>query len=246
MYVFSALDVEVANKKTTVLKPLVSRSEVEEIVNKKKSELFGTVFTRPKQEEISVTALDLYYEPYWIIRGTYSVDYYRTNVYEVETEDTVREVKIANEVFSIKQDASRWDKIKRGVTGSEKKNHLEIPVEEHVIFDVEEEIITNSHGVQTKFDYDIDARTTESYPDKVIEENKDKIRNSKITKEDIVDKLVDLLRQEVDKDVRMLKEKATIEELNEVFVPIYEARCVDLKNKVKVLRVDGVKRKIIS
>ncbi|NIP62801.1 MAG: hypothetical protein GWN01_12865 [Nitrosopumilaceae archaeon] len=240
------MDVEVSKKKTIVLKPAVSKDEIEETVEKKKTDAFGTIFTRPKQEEITISSLDLYYEPYWLVSGTYSVDYFRTNIYEINTEDTVKEVKIADQVFPVKLESGTWGKIKRGMTGGEKNNKLEIPVEEHVIFDVEDETTLNGHGTEAKFDYTIETRTIESYPERILEDNKDKVRSSKINQNEIIDKLVNMLQEDVDKDVKMIKEKVVIDKLSEIFIPIYEARCIDSKNKVKILRIDAVKRKVIS
>lgn len=240
------MDVEVAKKQTIVLKPAVSKGEIEETVEKKKTDPFGTIFTRPKQEEITVSSLDLYYEPYWRVSGTYSVDYFRTNIYQINTDSTVKEVKIADQMFPVKIESGTWLKIKRGMTGGEKHNKLEIPVEEHVIFDVEDEITLNGHGKEAKFDYTVETRTIESYPERVLEDNKDRVRTSKINQNEIVDKLVNVLQEDVDKDVKMVKEKMAIDELSEIFVPIYEARCIDSKSKVKVLRIDAVKSKVIS
>ena len=46
-------------------------------------------------------------------------------------------------------------------------------------------------------------------------------------------------------DVRDLNENLTINEITEIYVPIYEARLIGPKKKVEILRFDAVKKKVL-
>lgn len=240
-----ALEKDVAEKKTVVLKPQITQDEVHEIVEKKKTGLFGTVFTRPKPGEIKIAWIKLFYEPYWIASGSYFGDYYRKNVYEIKTDPTVKEVKIGEGVFPVQKESGGWSRVKRGISG-EKENQLPIPVEEHVEIAVEDELVLNSHGNESKLNYKIETKHQENFPDKVLEKNKTQVRESSLTKEEVLEKLVNILKEIVEEDVKMVKEKIVIDRIDEVFVPIYEARCVDQKNKVQILRIDAINKKVLG
>ena len=46
-------------------------------------------------------------------------------------------------------------------------------------------------------------------------------------------------------EVRDLKDEFTINEISEIYVPIFEARLVGPKKKVELLRIDAVRKKIL-
>lgn len=236
---------EVAEKRTIVLKPQLSKEEVEEIIEKKKTSLFGTVFTRPKPDDIKVTSIELFYEPFWVAGGRYIGNYYRKNVYEVKTDSVVKEVKIGEGVFPVQNKSGGWSKFKVGVTGSQ-NNQLEIPVEEHVEIDIEDEIAFNPQGNETELNYKIESKHQENFPEKILQEKKDHVRGCLLNQEQVLEKLEEILKEDVEDDIKMVKEKISIDKLDEVFVPIYEARCVDPKSKVEILRVDAINKKIIG
>ena len=240
------MEKEISEKRIIVLKPQITKSEIEELVEKKKTSLFGTVFTRPKPENISITSIELFYEPFWIAGGSYVGNYFRKNVYDVKTESTVTEVKIGQGTFPIQRHSGGWSKLKRGVSGGGKENQLAIPVEEHVEIDLEDEIVFNSQGNETKLKYKIEAKHQENFPEKVLKENESHVRSCLIKQDQVVDNLEKILKEDVEEDVKMVKEKISIDKLEEIFIPVYEARCTDSKNKVQILRIDAINKQIIN
>lgn len=233
-------------KNIIVLKPQLTEEEVTEIVEKKKTSQFGTVFTRPKTEEVKVISIELFYEPHWVVGGSYTGDYYRKNLYEVKTDPLVKEVIIGEGVFPVQKESGGWSKLKRGVTGGHKDNELKIPVEEHVEIDVEDEIVFNPQGTEVKLDYKIESKYQENFPDKVLKENSNNVRKCLLTQDEVSEKLETVLKEDIEEDVKMVKEKISIDKLDQVFVPVYEARCVDQKDKVEILRIDAINRKVIG
>lgn len=239
------MEQEIAKKKIVVLRPKVSEDEVIEFANKKKTSLYGTVFSRPKSEEVEVSSIDLFYEPYWMISGNYSGDYFRKNAYEVETDSNVTEVIIGKGTFPVKSESGAWSKFKDSIKGGDKHNKLNIPVEEHVLINVEEEVFLNSAGNAIKFPYKLNSENMENFPDDILKTHESKIRPTSVTDEKAIQFLIDRLQEDSEENVRMIKEKIIIDNFFEIFVPIYEARCVNSNNKVEILRIDALDLKAL-
>jgi len=53
------------------------------------------------------------------------------------------------------------------------------------------------------------------------------------------------MENQIDFEVRDLNEKFTVNEILEVYIPIYEARLVGPRKKVEIMRVDAVKNKVV-
>ena len=239
------MDKKVAEKQTVVLKPSATLSEAQDIAEKKKTNMFGNVFNRPKADEINISSIDLYYEPYWLVHGEYSGDYFRKTAYEFSTDPEVTEIVIGNGTFPIRSESGTWNKFRDSVKIGEKNNKVDIPVEEHVKLDIEEKIVFNSQGNEVKFKYKIESKNIENFPKDVLTDNKNNVRESTISETQIIEKMIHVLRQEIDEDVRMIHESVTIDKLEEIFIPVYEARCVDSKNTIKIMRIDAMDAKIL-
>lgn len=238
------MEKQIDSKKIIVLKPLHSIDEVRGFAEKKKTGLFGNVFSRPKEEEVEITNIDLFYESYWLIGGQYHGDYFRKTTYEIKTDYNVTEAIIGKGTFPVTSESGTWNKFKKTIKVGEKENKLVIPVEEHVLLDVEQEIALNSSGKEVDFKYRIKPEIQENFPEDILK-NKQNIRPSKIEEEKAITNLIEILKQEKDEEVRMINEKITIDKLQEVLVPIYEARCLDSNNKVEILRIDPYDLKIL-
>jgi len=239
------VETEIAKKKITVLKPQATKNEVLEYAEKKKTGFFGSVFSRPKPEEVEVLSAELFYEPYWLIGGSYHGDYFRKNSYEVKTDRNVKEVIIGKGTFQVKKDSGTWSRIRDSIKGGDNENKLIIPVEEHVLLDIEEEVFLNSVGTPVKFKHKLDSDNIENFPDDILNDNQSKIRPNSVTDEQAVKLLTERLQEELDKDVRIIKEKISIDNFQEIFTPVYEVRCTDSNNKVEVIRIDAMDLKII-
>ena len=240
------MEQKIDSKKTTVFKAMVSEQQVQDVANKKKTSLYGTVFNRPKSEEISISSIELFYEPYWIVRGNYYSEYFRKTIYDFATSPEVKEVIIGSGKFPVRTEKGKWDKIRATMKVGDNENKVEIPVEEHVELDIEDEIALNSTGTEIKFDYKIDSRNVENFPEEILKNNEMHLRPSSLNEDQVVDRLIGLLQEgNMDEGIRKIKEKITIDRLEQIYVPVYEVKCVNSKNKVETLRVDGMNLKIL-
>ena len=80
-------------RKTIVYETLVDPTVVKVASEKLKQQLFTRLwFFKPKSEEVQFISIDKYYEPYIVISGKYSIDYYRKCTYTINVDEEVTEV----------------------------------------------------------------------------------------------------------------------------------------------------------
>jgi len=90
----------IVERKTIVYETLVDPTVIKVTGEKLKAQLFSKLgFFKPNREEIQFVSINKYYEPYVVISGKYSVDYYRKSAYTVKLDKEVREVIILNQQF---------------------------------------------------------------------------------------------------------------------------------------------------
>lgn len=78
----------------TIVDPITMRLTVEKIKTQFYSK-YGLL--RPSPEEIQILSLDKEYEPYTIVDGKYTMDYYRKRTYVIPVNEKVLEINILNQ-----------------------------------------------------------------------------------------------------------------------------------------------------
>jgi hypothetical protein len=80
-------------RKTIVYETLVDSTVIRVASEKLKQQLFTRFgLLKPNPDEIQFVSTDKYYEPYIVISGRYSIDYYRKCVYTLNVDEGVTEV----------------------------------------------------------------------------------------------------------------------------------------------------------
>ena len=120
-----------------------------------------------------------------------------------------------------------------------------IEIEEHVFIEENEKIIFELHGNEIDFPYKLDSEFTEPYGKRVLKKFEENIRELEIKHDAAISKLKSNLTQSLEVGIRDLNEKITINEILEIYVPIYEARLIGPNKKVAIMRVDGVRKKVL-
>jgi len=239
------MDRIIAKKNTVILKPNMSLDEIKDLAEKKKTSLFGTVFTRPKPDEVSVSSTDLFFEPIWKISGEYDIDFYRKNTHQILTDPHVKEIIIGTGVFPVLTESGKWKKFKDTMKIGEKKNKTDIPVEEHAEISRESELYFNSQGQQIEPNLKIESKNIENFPDEFIKSNKNNFRSSDLPDDQIIHLYLTLIKNDIGELLRIVSERLVVNVFEQIFLPIYEIRVADSKNSTKILRVDGMTTKIL-
>jgi len=231
--------------KTVVLRPILDLSEAEKIVENGKTSLFRSMLQKPKKMEVHVHSIKLSYEAFLILSGKYNADFYRKAVHSINVEPTVREIIVGDGVFPIKQGRGVLGKLNYKIKSSTKrKNRIDLELEEHVYLDDEQEVAFDHHGKEIKMPYKMSSRFIESYPRRTLGKVKNNVKKPEITYDAAANKLIARLKKSVTIGRRNLVEKVVVNEIIELYVPIYEARFIGPKKNVRIMRIDGI-RKIV-
>jgi len=232
--------------KTVVLRPVLDLDDAEKIVENRKTSRFRSMLQKPSRTEVHVHSLKLSYEAFLILSGKYNADFYRKIVHTVNVKPNVREIIIGGYTFPIKQGKGVLGKLRTKIKSStSKKNQVDLEIEEHVFLDVEKEVAFDHHGKEIKMPYKMSSKLVESYPRRTLGKIKNNVKKPEITYDAAANKLIAKLKKSVSIGRRNLTEKITVNEIIELYVPIYEARLIGPKKNVRIMRIDGIRKKVL-
>ena len=116
------MEEKIGNMKIIFYKTLVDSSTIKLIGEREKVKLFTKMgIVKPKSEDIKLESLTTIYEPFYLIKGRYYIDYYRKKIYPLEIEEDVTELLVLGK--TLKPKISKLAKIRR----KEKQVELEAP-----------------------------------------------------------------------------------------------------------------------
>ena len=232
--------------KTVVLRPLLDSDEASQIIENRKTSLFRKMLQKPKKSEVHVHSIKLFYEAFLILSGKYTANYYRKSMHTITVDPTVKEIIIADEIFPVKQRRGIMGKLSTKIqTTTKRKNRIDLELEEHVFLEEEQEIAFDHHGKEIKMPYKTSSKLIESYPKRTLEKTKQTVKKPEITYDAAVQRLVSKLKKSVSIGRRNMQEKITTNEIIELYVPIYEARLIGPKKNVRLMRIDGIRKKVL-
>ena len=232
--------------KTVVLRPILDRSEAEQIIENRKTSLFRSMLQKPKKMDVHVHSIKLSYEAFLILSGKYNADFYRKAVHTINVDPTVREIIVGSDVFPINQGKGVLGKLNAKIkTSTRRRNQVDLELEEHVYLNDEQDIAFDHHGKEIKMPYKMSSRLIESYPRRTLAKTKDNVKKPEITYDAAVARLTSKLKKSVSIGRRNLDEKITINEIIELYVPIYEARLIGPKKNVRLIRIDSIRKKVL-
>jgi len=232
--------------KTVVLRPLLDSDEVSQIIENRKTSLFRKMLQKPKKNEVHVHSIKLFYEAFLVLSGKYTANYYRKNMHTIPVDPTVKEIIIGDEIFPVKQRRGIMGKLSTKIqTTTKRKNRIDLELEEHVFLEEEQEIAFDHHGKEIKMPYKTSSKLIESYPKRTLEKIKQTVKKPEITYDAAVQRLVSKLKKSVSIGRRNMQEKIITNEIIELYVPIYEARLIGPKKNVRLMRIDGIRKKVL-
>ena len=226
--------------KVISLKPLLDLDSAEEMVDSRKVKTFQTLLHKPKKSEIHQHSLTLHYESILLLSGKYSVDFIRDADHTLHVDKDVQEVIISDEVFPVKQKRGVFSKLEPSF-----KNKIKIQMQERVMLENTADVSFDHHGKEMNLSYNDTLKLLEKHPKKTIYEDKDSIRRPEITVESAKLKLITKLKKPADSGIKSSEETFEFRDVLEIYVPIYEARLIGPKKRVKILRIDAVRKKVL-
>ena len=234
-------------KETVVLRTKLLPQDVMEVLDKKKTSFFGSSLRRPKPDEITIENPQLYLEQFIFISGHYEIDFNRNASYMIKVDPDVVEVDIGSEKFPVLNESGVWKKfgkkMKQGVGIT--RQDLKLNVVENAVKSITDSMYFDHNGLDTVFSYSTNSDAVENYVQKTLDINKEHTRRINMTDDEIFSKLFHKLKESLKHDLIINHDEYVVTEFREIFVPIYETKCYDKKNKVVIARVDAVTGKII-
>ncbi len=227
--------------KIIVLRKKIDENEVLKIIEDKKSSLFKSLLSRPKNSDIHIHSMKLHYECILNISGKYVANYFRASTHSISVDSNVSEIVLGGGVFPVQAKSN----FKKTIVGKRGKNKINLKLEEHVFIENEDELAFDHHGREIKFPFKLNSKTTENYPKQILEKNLANVKKTETTYDDTIKKLQSFLKKPLKDDVRKLEEEFVLREISEVYVPIYEARLIGPKKKIAIIRIDAVRNKIL-
>ena len=232
--------------KTVVLRPILDDDGADQIVENGKTSLFRSMLQKPKKSEVHVHSINLSYEAFLILSGSYNANFYRKTVHQIHVDPTVKEIIIGDDVFPVESGKGVLGKFNAKIKkGTRRKNQINLELEEHVYLDNNEEIAFDHHGKEMNLSYNDTLKLLDKHPKKTLNEEKDSIRRPEITIDAAITKLISKLKKPADAGVKSTDENIEFKDILEIYVPIYEARLIGPKKRIKILRIDAVRKKIL-
>ena len=87
--------------KTVVLRKTIDDAEAMDIINSKKTGIFKSLLSRPKNEDVHVHSLKLYYECILMVSGKYVADYFRKATHSISVDSNVSEIVLGDGIFPV-------------------------------------------------------------------------------------------------------------------------------------------------
>ncbi|MDC0170647.1 hypothetical protein OAJ97_02495 [Candidatus Nitrosopelagicus sp.] len=222
------------------LKPLLDSDAAEEMIDSRKVKSFQTLLHKPKKSEIHLHSLTLHFESILLLSGKYSVDFIRDAEHTLSVDKDVQEVIISDEVFPVKKKHGVLSKLEPSF-----KNKIKILMQERVMLENTADISFDHHGKEINLSYNDTLKLLEKHPKKTINEDKESIRKPEITIAAAKSKLISKLKKPADAGTKSSEEIFDFRDILEIYVPIYEARLIGPKKRIKIVRIDAVRKKIL-
>lgn len=227
--------------KTVVLKKAMTEDDLYALIEEKKTDNFRSMLRKPKREDVHVESSALNYECTKSISGRYEADYFRKATHTLSVDRNVDEVVFGDGTFPIRSKSG----FRKKISGKLGKNRVDLPVEEHVHVEDEGKFYFDSAGKETEFPFRMDSETVEHYPRRVLDKNDSAVIESALSDGELTEKLTRKLKPKLDGEIRDLYEETTVQEITQIYVPVYEVILFGPKKKTATMRVDAVRSKIL-
>jgi len=229
---------EVPERKTVVYKTLVDPTVIKIAGEKIKARLFTKLwFLKPKPEEIQNISVEKYYEPYFLVDGDYSIDYYRKRYYTFNIDARVQEVIILNK--TLKPDLpKKFSKIPY--------KSITLEGEERLIHKSRACLILNEVGREVD-PKRVPAAPSEEHPKKALADFRETVERLKAAPDKDIDVVRSrILRRPTDVE-RVVQELFKVSERSLIYVPVYKLAFKNVRTGVlKTVKIDGVTGRPIS
>ena len=226
-----------------VLRRAIDDDAMGDIIDAKKATAFRSLLSSPKKADIHTHSVRLAYEATTMLSGEYRASYYRKATHPIRVDHNVQRVEIGDGVF----EPRRGSRLAGVISGPRAKKRVDLDLEEYVVDMQAGSILVDHHGHKVRrFAHKLDPDLLESYPTRILG-SADIVREPELSTDAMIARLCEKLApRPAEGAVRDLSEEATVKKITHVYVPVIEARLVGPKRRVRILRIDGVSKKVLK
>ena len=224
---------DIVERKTIVYETLVEPAVVKIVAENFKEQLFTKfIFLRPKPDEVTLFSIEKTYEPFILITGRYSIDYYRKRAFTFKVDNAVSEVVFGFGRFSSKQITDSLGKTYKGIA---------LSAEERLQIEVKAALALDPLGKETSLKQ-LPAAPSEKNPEEILAK-----ANAKQVPPDFEVKVLRDRIQRRPRDVAWIeRESFEVTERMVIYTPRFRATCRhNQTGRKRVAEFDGVTGKII-
>lgn len=224
-------------RKIIVYKTLVDPTVIKIAGEKLKTRVFTRFgFLKPKPEEIQNISVEKHYEPYFLVDGYYTIDYYRKRFYTFNIDKKVQEVIIFDKTL-------QPDLPKQAYATPYKSITLE--GEERLLHENKRCLILDEAGREAD-PRRVPSAPCEEHPKKALAKFSKSLESLKAAP----DKEVNALRSKIVKRPpdaeRVIKELFEVSERSVIYTPVYKLAFKNMKTgEIRTARIDGVTGRVI-
>jgi hypothetical protein len=120
----SSMSRKIASRKVVVFKTLADSTMIKATAEKIKSRLFKKyMLIKPPSDQIKQIAFEKTYEPYFVVEGKYTIDYYQGRTYNIPILDDSVELVLLNHTFKPEPTKAKWQERTIQLEGEERLIH---------------------------------------------------------------------------------------------------------------------------
>lgn len=223
---------KIPERKTVVYKTLVDPTVVKVAGEKLKIKVFTRfLFLKPRPEEIQNVSVEKCYEPYFLVDGNYSIDYYRKRFYTFNVDRRVQEVILLEKTLTPDLPKKSSKMLHKSIT---------LEGEERLLYENKVCLLLNETGREVN-PRQVPSAPCEEHPKKVLRKFKENTKNV----EAAPNKEIEILNSKIVKrptDVeRVVQEQFQVSERSVIYKPVYKLAFKNVRtDEVKTVKIDGV------
>jgi hypothetical protein len=230
----SSVPEKIVDRKVIVYKTLVDPTVIKLTAEKVKGNLFRKYgFLKPPADQIKQVAFEKDYEPYFVIEGKYTIDYYRGRTYTIPIDENALEIILLD--HTLKPEPTKEWKQNRAI---------KLEGEERLIHEDKAYMVLDVNGREVSPNR-IPSAPHEEYPKKILAEYESARKLDFDPRKE-----VEILKSKIVKRPREIKR--IVNELFEVsdraviYIPVYKIRFQNVKTgEQKTVKFDGVTAQLI-
>lgn len=221
-------------RKVIVYKTMVDPTIIKLAAEKVKDRIFRRYgFLKPPADQIRQVSFEKDYEPYFVVEGKYTIDYYRGRTYTIPIDENALEIVLLDQTLK-PEPAKEWRQNKA----------VKIEGEERLIHEGKAYLVLDANGREVS-PKRIPSASHEEHPKKILAEyESDRKLNFDPDKE------IEVLKAKIAKRPpeikRIVNELLEVSDRAVIYIPVYKIKLQNVKTgEEKVVKFDGVTAQLI-